>query len=442
MNSEVNQPLSSIRALELSEIWAGPFCGSLLGDMGAEVIKIESIQRIGRGPINPPANAGGYPDDDPGKEPWNRQSNFNAINRNKKSLTLDLKTQPGLNSFKDLVSQSDVVFCNYARTVMENFGLSYEQVRKIKPDIIYMLMPGYGNDGPYANYRSMGMAIDAITGHSYLRGYPDMDQSSNSLVHHPDAVSATNGVMALTSALVYRAKTGKGQFIDMSQAESFMTHLGEIYLENQMTSSIRKRRGNRHPDFAPQGVYKCSGDDNWIAISIKTDKEWHQLKAIIGDNSLEDTDLDSLEARLQNHDHLDARINEWASTRDRYDALTLLQAAGITSGVVIDCGADSYADPHLNERDFFQIVDHPAAGLYPMTGPIFKFKSDQGRITHNPAPCLGQDNEHILEELLGYSKNTINKFKTDEIIGTVPLPGSDMGGSRRVAKQRKENSKD
>ena len=125
-----------------------------------------------------------------------------------------------------------------------------------------------------------------------------------------------------------------------------MTHLGEIYLENQMTSAIRKRRGNRHPDFAPQGVYKCSGDDNWIAISIKSDEEWYQLKAIIGDNSLEDTDLDSLEARLQNHDHLDAAINEWASTRDRYDALTLLQAAGITSGVVIDCGADSYADPH------------------------------------------------------------------------------------------------
>ena len=252
MKLGASKPLSTIRALELSEIWAGPFCGCLMGDMGAEIIKIESIQRIGRGPINPPSNAGGYPDDDPGNDPWNRQSNFNAINRNKKSLTLDLKTEQGLNAFKDLVSQSDIVFCNYARTVMENFGLSYDEVRKIKPDIIYMLMPGYGNTGPYADYRSMGMAIDAITGHSFLRGYPDMDHSSNSLVHHPDAVAATNGVMAIASALVHRTKTGEGQFIDMSQAESFMTHLGEIYLENQMQSFSRQRRGNRHPDFAPQ----------------------------------------------------------------------------------------------------------------------------------------------------------------------------------------------
>lgn len=432
MNLQKGQPLSSIRALELSEIWAGPFCGCLLGDMGAEVIKIESIQRIGRGPINPPPNTGGYPEDYPGKEPWNRQSNFNATNRNKRSLTLDLKTKEGLNSFSDLVSQSDIVFCNYARTVMENFGLSYEEVRKIKPDIIYMLMPGYGNDGPYADYRSMGMAIDAISGHSFLRGYPDMDLSSNSLVHHPDAVAATNGLLALTSALVYRTKTGKGQFIDMSQAESFMTHLGEIYIENQMATGSRKRRGNRHPDFAPQGVYKCRGEDKWIAISIKTDKDWSRFKEIIGANHLNTKGLDNWENRQRNHDLIDSVINQWTSIQDRYDVLNRLQAAEITSGVVLDSGADSYADPHLNERNFFQIVDHPAAGIFPMTGPIFKFESSKGEVIHNPAPCLGQDNMYILKEVLGYSEGKINEFEAKDIIGTVPLPGSDMGGSRRV----------
>ena len=367
MKLGASKPLSTIRALELSEIWAGPFCGCLMGDMGAEIIKIESIQRIGRGPINPPSNAGGYPDDDPGNDPWNRQSNFNAINRNKKSLTLDLKTEQGLNAFKDLVSQSDVVFCNYARTVMENFGLSYEEVRKIKPDIIYMLMPGYGNTGPYADYRSMGMAIDAITGHSFLRGYPDMDHSSNSLVHHPDAVAATNGVMAIASALVHRTKTGEGQFIDMSQAESYMTHLGEIYLENQMQSFSRQRRGNRHPDFAPQGVYKCSGEDNWIAISIKSDADWSKFKATVGNNNLNSDVFDTLAGRQQHHDQIDKVINEWTCSQDRYDVLNRLQSDQITSGVVLDCGSDSYADPHLNERDFFQIVEHPSAGIYPMT---------------------------------------------------------------------------
>ena len=434
MKLGASKPLSTIRALELSEIWAGPFCGCLMGDMGAEIIKIESIQRIGRGPINPPSNAGGYPDDDPGNDPWNRQSNFNAINRNKKSLTLDLKTEQGLNAFKDLVSQSDIVFCNYARTVMENFGLSYDEVRKIKPDIIYMLMPGYGNTGPYADYRSMGMAIDAITGHSFLRGYPDMDHSSNSLVHHPDAVAATNGVMAIASALVHRTKTGEGQFIDMSQAESFMTHLGEIYLENQMQSFSRQRRGNRHPDFAPQGVYKCSGEDNWIAISIKSDADWSKFKSTVGNNNLNSDVFDTLVGRQQQHDQIDKVINEWTYSQDRYDVLNRLQSDQITSGVVLDCGSDSYADPHLNERDFFQIVEHPSAGIYPMTGPIFKFESSNGHVIHNPAPCLGQDNMYVLKEVLGYGNDKITQFEANEIIGTVPLPGSDMGGSRRVAK--------
>ena len=434
MKLGASKPLSTIRALELSEIWAGPFCGCLMGDMGAEIIKVESIQRIGRGPINPPSNAGGYPDDDPGNDPWNRQSNFNAINRNKKSLTLDLKTEQGLNAFKDLVSQSDIVFCNYARTVMENFGLSYDEVRKIKPDIIYMLMPGYGNTGPYADYRSMGMAIDAITGHSFLRGYPDMDHSSNSLVHHPDAVAATNGVMAIASALVHRTKTGEGQFIDLSQAESFMTHLGEIYLENQMQSFSRQRRGNRHPDFAPQGVYKCSGEDNWIAISIKSDADWSKFKATVGNNNLNSDVFDTLAGRQQHHDQIDKVINEWTYSQDRYDVLNRLQSDQITSGVVLDCGSDSYADPHLNERDFFQIVEHPSAGIYPMTGPIFKFESSNGHVIHNPAPCLGQDNMYVLKEVLGYGNDKITQFEANEIIGTVPLPGSDMGGSRRVAK--------
>ena len=434
MKLGASKPLSTIRALELSEIWAGPFCGCLMGDMGAEIIKVESIQRIGRGPINPPSNAGGYPDDDPGNDPWNRQSNFNAINRNKKSLTLDLNTEQGLNAFKDLVSQSDIVFCNYARTVMENFGLSYDEVRKIKPDIIYMLMPGYGNTGPYADYRSMGMAIDAITGHSFLRGYPDMDHSSNSLVHHPDAVAATNGVMAIASALVHRTKTGEGQFIDMSQAESFMTHLGEIYLENQMQSFPRQRRGNRHPDFAPQGVYKCSGEDNWIAISIKSDADWSKFKSTVGNNNLNSDVFDTLVGRQQHHDQIDKVINEWTYSQDRYDVLNRLQSDQITSGVVLDCGSDSYADPHLNERDFFQIVEHPSAGIYPMTGPIFKFESSNGHVIHNPAPCLGQDNMYVLKEVLGYGNDKITQFEANEIIGTVPLPGSDMGGSRRVAK--------
>ncbi|HAE33948.1 MAG TPA: hypothetical protein DCF86_08870, partial [Dehalococcoidia bacterium] len=312
-------PLEGVRALEISEIWAGPFCGSLLADMGAEIIKVESVQRIARGPVNPPKGSGAYPNGDPGERPWNRQSNFNAINRNKKGITLDLKTNAGVETFLDLTSTADVIFCNYARSVMEGFGLGYEKLRKTRPDIIFMLMPGYGNTGPYRDYRSMGMAIDAISGHSFLRGYPDLDHSTNSLVHHPDAAAAVNAVFALTTALIYRGKTGIGQFIDMSQAESFMTHMGEVFLEYQINSKPRERQGNRDSHYAPQGVYPCKGEDNWIAISIVTEAQWKSFIRCIPLPNLRDEKFSSVKSRIANHDELDLTIAKWTSGKDRYE---------------------------------------------------------------------------------------------------------------------------
>ena len=431
MSQARNKPLEGIRALELSEIWAGPFCGCLLGDMGAEVIKLESIQRIARGPINPPMNTPGYPDNDPGDNPWNRQGTFNSVNRNKLGFTLDLKTESGVEVFKDLVSTVDIIFCNYARTVMENFGLGYEAIKQIKPDIIFMLMPGYGNDGPYKDYRSMGMAIDAISGHSFLRGYPDIDQSSNSLVHHPDAVAAVNGVLALTTALIRRTKSGKGQFIDMSQAESFMTHLGEIYIENQIAGKIRERRGNRHPNMIPSGVYRCKGDDNWVALSIRDEKDWEKLCDLIDPNIAINPLYLNKPLRLDNHDELDKIIHNWTISKTKEEVMSKLQDVGVPAGAVLDCGPEAYSDPQLNDRNFFQIVDHPDAGIYPMSGPIFRFHSDTSNPKHMPSPCLGQHNNYILEELMGYSGHKVAALEKSEVIGNKPLTGSDLGGSRR-----------
>ena len=231
-------PLSGIRALELAEIWAGPFCGSLLADMGAEVIKVEAIQRIARGSIRPGPGASGYPDGEPGERPWNRNANFNVLSRNKQGITLDLTTPDGADTFKELVNVSDVVFTNYAFGVMDKFGLDYEELRKVKPDVIALFTPGYGNTGPYRTFRSMGMVIDAITGHTALRGYPDMDVSRNSLVHHPDAVAGATAVFSICLAIHNRARTGKGQFIDLSQAEAFMPHLGEVFLEHSIVGRL------------------------------------------------------------------------------------------------------------------------------------------------------------------------------------------------------------
>lgn len=426
------RPLEGLRALELAEVWAGPFCGSLLGDLGAEVLKIESIQRIYRGNIKPAADSTDHADREPGERPWNREANFNALNRNKKGVTLDLASEAGVLAFKDLVAVSDIVFCNFAAGVMEKFGLDFPTLQAIRPDIIVLQMPGYGNTGPYKNYRTMGMAIDAITGHTSLRGYPDLPLSTNSMVHHPDAVAGINAVFAICSALFQRAITGIGQFIDMSQAESFMTHLGEVFIESQITGIPRERLGNRHRDMAPHGCYPCLGNDKWVTISVRSEQEWAMFCQATGLSHLrDDPRFSSLSERLKHHSDLDVHIANWTSMQDRYQATEILQTHGVPAGPVLDCGPDTYDDPHLQSRDYFQIVDHRDAGIFMLSGPIWNLSSNLEK-RHDPAPCLGEHNKYILGDLLGFSIPYLKVLNQRGIIGSIPLEGSDTGGSRRV----------
>ena len=434
----VKGTLSGIRALELAEIWAGPFCGSVLGDLGAEVIKVEAIQRIARGAIKPPPHASGYPDGDPGERPWNRSSNFNALSRNKQGLTLDLTTKQGADAFKELVNVSDVVFTNYAFGVMDKFGLGYAELKNVKPDIIALFTPGYGNTGPYKTFRSMGMVIDAITGHTALRGYPDMDLSRNSLVHHPDAVAGATAVFAICLAIHRRARTGEGGFIDLSQAESFMPHLGEVYLEHAISGAPRARRGNRRPDMAPHGVYRCAGEDRWVAIAVDGDERWREMCGAMQMPQLaRNPRFETLAARLRNQDELDAAVERWTRTMTRYEAASALQERGIAAGPVLDCGADAYDDPHLQERGYFQAVEHPDAGMHLMSGPIWRM-ANRSEIRHDPAPGLGEHNELILGDLLGMSHSRLAELEANRTIGTTPLEGADMGGVRRAAVLREK----
>ena len=427
-------PLAGLRALELAEVWAGPYCGSLLGDLGAEVIKVESIQRTYRGLIAPPEGAGGYPEGEPGQRPWNRFAVFNGVNRNKMGLTLDLTSSAGADVFKELLVVSDVVFTNYAYGVMDSFGLGYDELRHIKPDVVMLSMPGYGNTGPYKGYRSMGMGIDAISGHSSLRGYPDQDPSSLSISHHSDAVAAVTGVFAICAALFYRARTGKGQFIDMSQSETFLPHLGEVFLEFGMTGRIRERRGNWHPSMAPHGCYPCAGEDKWVAIAARDHEDFRALCQVKGLAHLAgDTRFATLEGRLGDRETLDGLIAEWTSQLDRYEVTRILQGRGVPAGPVLDCCTDAYDDPHLQERGYFQVVDHPQAGTHLLSGPIWRSHC-VSRPVQTPAPCLGGHNSHVLGEVLGLPPDVLKELEGRQVTGTVPLEGADMGGVRRFQK--------
>ena len=268
----------------------------------------------------------------------------------------------------------------------------------------------------------MGMVLDAVSGHTNLRGYPDLDLSFNSPVHHPDAVAAGNAVFAVCLSILRRARTGKGQFIDLSQAESFMTNLGEVFLEYELTRQSRPRRGNRHPAMAPHGVYRCAGEDQWVAISVKTDEEWWEMcEAMQMPQLAHNPRFETLPSRLRNQDELDDIIERWTCQASRYHVAQLLQERGVPAGPVLDCGADAYDDPHLQARDYFQQVTHPEAGTYRHVREAWTASRTDPPLPRH-APLLGQDNEYVYKELLGFSDADYRRFEEMGHIGDEYIP--------------------
>ena len=364
-------PLAGVRSLELAEIWAGPFCGVLLGDLGAEVIKVESIQRIARGPVRAPQGSAGYPDGDPGERPWNRAANFNGLNRNKLGLTLDLGDPNGADAFKELVSISDVVVSNYAYGVMtEKFGLDYETLRRVKPDIVMLLMPGFGNTGPYKRYRSMGMTIDALSGHSSQRGYPDLDLSTLSPVHHPDAVggatAAFRGVRRAAPAQPHRRgpvhRHGAGGVVHPPHGRG-----GARVRHDGPSEGAARQPPPRHGAARSLSV---RGRRQMGRPRRPLRSEWRAACAAMGAPALaDDARFATLGARLANHDELDAIIADWTRGLDRHQAARLLQEAGVPAAAVVDCGADAYDDPHLAGAGLLPAGDAPGGGNVPAERP-------------------------------------------------------------------------
>lgn len=422
-------PLKGIRAISLTEVWAGPSATSLLGDMGADVIHIEAIQRVAqtRGTLHPPRGTIGYPEGDPGERPWNRVVGFNSINRNKKGITVDLTRPRGIALFLDLVRVSDVVMDNYAAGTVERMGLGYEVLSRANPGIIQLSMPGWGVDGPYRGYISFGSHVDAMIGHTYLRGYPDADPSLTTSVVHSDAVAAAMGVFAVVTALHHRIATGQGQYIDMSQAEAFMPHIGEHVLEYTMNGRVPQPTGNRHPFMAPHGVFPCQGEDRWIAIAVNGDEEFAALcRAIERLELTADPRFADVIARYTNQDELEKVIAAWSQERDDGEALRALQAAGVAAGAVHN-DKDLYEDPHLRARGFFQEVTHREAGTHLYPGPYWRLNGQPPPI-RLPATCLGEYNEEIYGGLLGLAGAEYDGLWRDRIIGDTYLEGAETSG--------------
>jgi len=415
-----NLPLEGTRVLDLTRVWAGPVAARILADLGAEVISIVAASMLVDAPVTPEVAklVATFPDNDPGERPWNRHSMQNDFARNKLGMTLDLSADAGIDVFKRLVGISDVVLENFSPRVMPNFGLDYRNLKKINPGIILCSMPGFGDSGPYRDYISFGTNLYPFCGLSSLMGYqggaPMMSGNA-----YPDPVASLNAANAIMTALFYRKRSGNGQYINMSQAEASTCLIGETVLGYALNRRVPPRDGNRHPSHAPQSAYPCKGEDKWVAIAVTCEEEWRALGEAMGNPVwVEEERFSDQLSRLEHRDEMDAMISAWTRQRSPYEAMHLLQEAGVPAGAVLNA-PELMSDPHLNARDFYWEIDHPEAGRYRYCGFPIKLSDTPARVRH-PAPCLGEHNEYVLGELLGLSDKEIKALEEEKIISKVP----------------------
>ena len=415
-------PLANVRVLEIAEGFAGPYAATLLGDLGAEVIKVEAIQRMDhtRGQVTPRPGTLSYPNAEPGPRPWNINQPFVRGNRNKLSLTLDLTTPRGIELFKELVSMSDVVLTNMVTGIPEKLGIGYESLRKVRPDLIMLTSCGFGHTGPYAPYVAMAGSMDAISGHIWLRNYEGEDPTSTSYTAHTDAVNAFTSAFAVTGAVLHRMAAGRGQHLDVSGCEAMMPHLGEALMDYAMNGRVRTSIGNRDPSVGMQGVYPTAGDDEWIAIACRNDKEWRVLCGVAaGEPWTSDRRFRTALGRFRHRDKLDEAIGGWTRPQDNRALAQRLQDARVPAAPVLS-NEDSLSDPHYEARGFFETVCQRDLGEMRMAGLGWKMPAAPGGI-RLPPPPLGEHNGYVYEELLGLAPGEVARLEDEQLIGTVPF---------------------
>ena len=416
-------PLDGIRVLDSTYVFALPYTGGLLADMGAEVIKVE-------GPGRPDVTrtggyAGAFPDGEHGEDWWNRPSTYNLIHRGKRSLTLDMTDERGRDLFRRLVSVSDVLMENFTPRVMRGWGLDYANLRKIKPDLVMVSNTGYGHgDGVYSGYPAQATTQEATHGHCWITGYPG-GPPAKAGASFVDFLSTWTALFAIGAALRYRNKTGQGQWVDMGMYQSGVLFTSEYIMDAIANGREGGRIGNRHPTRAPQGCYRASGEDQWITLSVGDDQQWYALCGLMGRQDLaQDQRFADVLARQRNHDDLDEVITVWTSGVDKYELMHLMQRQGIPSGPVLT-GKDVHFDPQYQSRGFLERVTYPSdrdIGTRPFIGRPYKFSKSPLKI-HGSSPTFGQHNQLLLQDLLGVDDGGYQELVQDAVIATVPTTG-------------------
>jgi crotonobetainyl-CoA:carnitine CoA-transferase CaiB-like acyl-CoA transferase len=400
-------PLAGIRVADFSWVWAGPHCTLQLAHLGADVIRVETATRLCVTRLLPP-----YPRDLPPGP--NRSGYFNQYNQGKRSITLDLKRAEALDVARRLCAASDLVVENFAAGVMDRMGLGYEVLRQLRPDVIMIALSGYGATGPDRNKVSYGPAQVPLSGLSSVtgyRGFPPMHVG----VSYGDPTAGLHGAVALLAALLHRARTGRGQYIDLSQWETTMAVLPDAITAWTMNGVQPPRDGNRDPHMAPHGVFRAAGEDRWVAVAIEDDAAWARLATILGRPELAtDPCYATVVGRKQHEDELEALLTEWTRQRTPEAATTALQAEGIAAFTAAT-NRDIAEDRHLAARGFLVELEHPEVGVRRHLGVPWRMSaSDCG--VRRPAPCLGADTDAVLRDVCGYADEEIARLRAAQVL--------------------------
>lgn len=386
-------PLAGIRVLDLTRVWSGPVATRMLADLGAEVIKIEH-----------PTSRGGHGPNGADFQQWNRNGLFNELNRNKRSIAMDLRIPEARDAFLALVAKSDVVIENFSPRVMGNLGVDFDALTERRPDVVMVSMPGYGLSGPMRDGVAYGTTIDAEAGTASVIGY-EGEGPMRMGVAFPDYAGGVHATGATIAALFERARTGRGQHIDLAQFESICTFMGPYAVAVQRSGVRPERMGNRSSRFAPQGAYGC-GDGTWIVVSVTSDDEWRSLCAVTGLRELEAYATEETRAARQRE--IDVALGPWFAARDAAVAAGALRAAGVPAGEVLS-GPQLATDPHLAARGFFVELEHPLAGLHRYPGLPIRMAGLRPE-TWRDAPCLAADNRDALRDIAGYDEAAIDRL--------------------------------
>ena len=387
-------PLEGIRVVDITGYVTGPLTTQALADLGAEVIKVETSGRAGS---EQAGLSGGM-----------------QRNGGKLSVTLDFTTAEGAGLLRRLVAMSDIVIENLSGGTLARRGLGYEDLRKVKPDIIMLSSCMQGQTGPYAEHAASGHKLTALAGFNQIAGWPDREPGW--IGAYTDFIAPRYNIIAVLAALDYRRQTGKGQYLDMSQYETAVQFMAPVVLDYQANGHVAGRTGNETPSAAPHNAYRCLGEDRWCAITVFTDTQWRAFCWVIGNPPwAKEPRFATLLARKENEAELDRRVNEWTSPRTPEEVMAAMQAAGVPAGIIENPEDQLDKDPQLRSRRFFRQLDYPGVGPY--RAPLgAHFLLSMHEFDAKRAPVLGEHNEYVFKRLLNMPDAEYDRLVAAKVI--------------------------